>query len=57
MRCPVSDSIQGRSSAATKCNVPRIGQERTNAPVSCAASILLRVEDAVRSPIDHRPPA
>ena len=39
MRWPVSDSIHGRSSAATKCSVPRIGQERTNAPVSWTASM------------------
>ena len=29
MRCPVSPSIQPRSSAATRCRVPRIGHERT----------------------------
>ena len=38
MRAAVSPSIHPRSSAATKCSVPRIGHDRTNRPVSWADS-------------------
>lgn len=53
----VTPSIQERSSAATKCSVPRIGQDLTTEPLSSASYTSLRLRDVVRSATDVTAPA
>ena len=57
VRVAVSSSIQPMSCAATRCSVPRIGQERMTEPSASAASTSARVVPGARSPTDHLAPA